>query len=66
MSGEGPPRDVRARGAKPRLAERGRARGREADTQIARMAGRANEAEAHYAPSGGSADAKRQAWGDHV
>ena len=65
MSGEGPPRDVRARGAKPRLEEHGRARGREADTRTTRTAERANEAEAHCAPSGGSADAKRQGWGDH-
>ena len=52
MSGEGPPRDLHARGAEPRLEEVVRARGGEADTPTVRAAKPAKEVEANQ-PLGG-------------
>ena len=65
MSAAEPPEDVRASGAKPRPEGADRERGREADATALRTTNPSKEAEANRAPSGGSAAAKPQAWGDH-
>ena len=64
MSGEGPPRDLHARGAEPGLEEAVRARGGEADTPTVRAAKPAKEAEANQPPRGAAPRRKPQAWGD--